>query len=196
MLHKTAVLRPIIGVDLWVREDLEDAKQSTICLLAMNHTGYLNIISLISKGFQEGQYHGIPYVRRAWVREHSEGVIALSGGRQGDIGQALIGGRKSEARALLIEWQQDFPNRFYIELHRTGRQNEEAYLHAAVELAEAQQVPVVATNDVCFLKADEFEAHEARVCIGEGRTLDDPRPRAPLLGATVFENTRRDGRAI
>ncbi len=168
-------VKPIIGVDLWVREDQEDAKQSTICLLAMNHTGYLNIIRLISRGFQEGQYHGVPYVRREWIREHNEGVIALSAGRQGDIGQALIGGRESEARALLIEWQQDFPNRFYIELQRTGRQNEETYLHAAVELAEAQQIPVVATNDVCFLKAEEFEAHEARVCIGEGRTLDDPR---------------------
>jgi len=168
-------VKPIIGVDLWIREELEDAKQSTICLLAMNHAGYLNIIRLISRGFQEGQYHGVPYVRRDWLREHSEGVIVLSGGRKGDIGQALIGGRQSEALALLIAWQQDFPNRFYIELQRTGRQDEERYLHAAVELAEAQQIPVVATNEVCFLNAGEFEAHEARVCIGEGRTLDDPR---------------------
>ena len=168
-------VKPIIGVDLWIREELEDAKQSTICLLAMNHAGYLNIIRLISRGFQEGQYHGVPYVRRDWLREHSEGVIVLSGGRKGDIGQALIGGRQSEALALLIAWQQDFPNRFYIELQRTGRQDEERYLHAAVELAEAQQIPVVATNEVCFFNAGEFEAHEARVCIGEGRTLDDPR---------------------
>ncbi len=168
-------IKPIIGADFWVREEGEDAKNSMICLLAMNHTGYLNIIQLISKGFQEGQYHGSPYVRREWISQLSEGVIALSAGRQGDIGQALLGGRNGEAKALLKNWQKDFPDRFYIELHRTGRNNEEAYLHAAVELAADQQIPVVATNDVRFLQADEFEAHEARVCIGEGRTLDDPR---------------------
>ena len=172
---QSAGIKPIIGADFWVREDGEDAKPTLICLLAMNHTGYLNIIRLISKGFQEGQYHGVPYIRRQWISDFSEGVIALSGGRHGDIGQALLGGRQQEAEALLSTWQEDFPNRFYLELQRTGRENEEDYLHRAVELASSQQIPVVATNDVRFLKADEFGIHEARVCIGEGRTLDDPR---------------------
>ena len=68
-----------------------------------------------------------------------------------------------------------FGDRYYLELQRTGRTQDEAYLHAAVELATECQCPVVATNDVRFLKAEEFEVHEARVCIGEGRALDDPR---------------------
>ena len=170
-----AGIKPIIGADFLIREEGEEARISLICLLAMNHAGYLNIIQLISKGFQLGQYHGVPYIRQDWINQHSEGVIALSGGRQGNIGQALLGGRGEEARTLLASWQQVFPNRFYLELQRTGRDNEETYLHAAVELAAEQQVPVVATNDVRFLTADEFEVHEARVCIGEGRTLDDPR---------------------
>ncbi|MEO0442592.1 MAG: DNA polymerase III subunit alpha [Pseudomonadota bacterium] len=168
-------IKPIIGADFWMREPGEDAKVSLICLLAMNHGGYLNIIHLISKGFQEGQYHGMPYIRREWISAHSDGVIALSGGRQGDIGLALVGDRHNEASALLAAWQQDFPNRFYLELQRTGREHEEDYLHAAVALAADRQVPVVATNDVRFLSGEEFEVHEARVCIGEGRTLDDPR---------------------
>src|SRR5690625_6560934 len=70
---------------------------------------------------------------------------------------------------------QDFPQRFYLELQRTGRENDEHYPHAAVELAAQVHCPVVATNDVRFLTPGEFEAHEARVCISEGRTLDDPR---------------------
>ena len=172
---QSAGIKPIIGADFWLKGESEDDKPSLVCLLAMNHTGYLNIIQLISKGFQEGQYHGSPYLRRQWVSQYSEGVIALSGGRHGDIGQALLGGRQAEALSLLSAWQQDFPNRFYIELQRTGRENEEVYLHAAVALAAEQQIPVVATNDVRFLTSDEFEVHEARVCIGEGRTLDDPR---------------------
>lgn len=172
---QSAGVKPILGADFWVREAGEDAKSSFITLLAMTHQGYLNIIELISQGFQHGQYHGSPYIRRQWITEHSEGVIVLSGGRHGDIGQALLGGREPEAKALLAAWQADFPNRFYIELQRTGRENEDDYLHAAVALASEQQVPVVATNDVRFLSADEFEVHEARVCIGKGRTLDDPR---------------------
>jgi len=172
---QSAGIKPIIGADFWIREEGEDEKISLISFLAMDHTGYLNIIKLISIAFQEGQYHGIPYLRREWIDEYRDGMIALSGGRQGDIGQALLGGRQKEAVSLLKQWQADFPNRFYIELQRTGRENEENYLHSVVELAAAEQVPVVATNDVRFLTSDEFEVHEARVCIGEGRTLDDPR---------------------
>ncbi len=169
-------IKPIIGVDLWVRDEGEhEDKPTLITLLAMNHQGYKNIIILISKAFQEGQYHGDPYVKRDWLSEYNEGVIALSGARYGDIGVSLIGEHVEEARQRLTEWRKDFPDRFYIELQRTGRENEESYLHAAVALAVETQTPVVATNDVRFLAADEFEAHESRVCIGEGRTLDDPR---------------------
>ena len=170
-----AGIKPIIGADFVLHEGGDEGKKSVICLLAMNHRGYLNIIQLISKGFLDGQYQGLPFVRRQWVQQYAEGVIALSGGRQGDIGQALLGGRHGAARELLAQWRRDFPDRFYLELHRTGRENEEDYLHEAVALAVEQQVPVVATNDVRFLTADEYEAHEARVCIGEGRTLNDPR---------------------
>ena len=168
-------IKPIVGADFWIRNVSDDDKPSMICLLAMNHTGYRNIIDLISRAYQKGQYHGSPYINREWISECSEGVIALSGGRQGDIGMALIGGREEEASQLLSGWQQDFPNRFYLELQRTGRENEEAYIVDAVHLAAKHQVPVVATNDVRFLSEDDFEVHEARVCIGEGRTLDDPR---------------------
>ncbi len=170
-----AGIKPIIGTDIWLRVGPEDKHPTTVTLLAQNHSGYRNIIKLISKAFQEGQYHGKPYCFREWLGEHSEGVIVLSGGRLGDVGQALLGGHREEASALLSQWQQDFPGRFYLELQRTGRENEEAYIHGAVDLALQHHVPVVATNDVRFLSPEEFEVHEARVCIGEGRTLDDPR---------------------
>ena len=168
-------IKPIFGADFWIRGEGEDDKPSLICLLAMNHQGYRNIIDLISRAYQKGQHHGLPYIKREWASECSEGVIALSGGRQGDVGLALIGGREQEANELLAAWQRDFPDRFYLELQRTGRENEESYLVDAVHLASQHQVPVVATNDVRFLNKDDFEVHEARVCIGEGRTLDDPR---------------------
>ena len=168
-------LKLIIGADLHVLDPLEEERQHELCLLAQNEKGYRNLMLLLSRSYQQGQYLGRPRVKQAWVQEHSEGVIALSGGRQGDIGQALLNGREDDARAALADWQRCFSDRFYLELQRTGRAGEEDYLHAAVSLAAECSCPVVATNDVRFLEADEFEAHEARVCIGHGRTLDDPR---------------------
>ena len=175
---QNAGVKPIIGADFWVRAsgNKENSDKPTlISLLAMNHTGYRNIILLISRAFQEGQYHGDPYLLREWISECSEGIIALSGGRHGDVGSALLSDHADEAVIRLKQWKADFPERFYLELQRTGRENEENYLHAAMALAVEHQVPVVATNDVRFLTANDFEAHESRVCIGEGRTLDDPR---------------------
>ena len=168
-------VKPIAGSDFWVASTENDGKPTLITLLAMNDRGYKNIIELISRGWRQGQQQGIAYIQREWIGEYSEGVIALSGGKHGDIGMALLGGRAPQAVELLQAWMSDFPNRFYLELQRTGRENDESYLHLAVELADQLQCPVVATNDVRFLKASEFEVHEARVCISEGRALDDPR---------------------
>jgi DNA polymerase-3 subunit alpha len=168
-------VKPIAGSDFWIASNDAEGKPTLITLLAMNDKGYKNIIELISLAWRQGQQQGIAYVQREWIAHHSEGVIALSGGKFGDVGMALLGGRTPQAYELLQAWMRDFPNRFYLELQRTGRENDESHLHAAVDLATQLNCPVVATNDVRFLKASEFEVHEARVCISEGRTLDDPR---------------------
>ncbi len=168
-------VKPIAGSDFWVASSDTEGKPTLLTLLAMNDKGYKNIIELISRAWRQGQQQGVAYIQRDWISEYSEGVIALSGGKHGDVGMALLGGRHTQAQELLQAWMQEFPNRFYLELQRTGRENDENHLHAAVALASEINCPVVATNDVRFLKASEFEVHEARVCIGEGRTLDDPR---------------------
>lgn len=168
-------VKPIAGSDFRVASSDAEGKPTLLTLLAMNDKGYKNIIELISRAWRQGQQQGVAYIQREWVSEYSEGVIALSGGKFGDVGMALLGGRQAQAQELLAGWMHDFPNRFYLELQRTGRENDENHLHAAVALASEMNCPVVATNDVRFLKASEFEVHEARVCIGEGRTLDDPR---------------------
>ncbi len=170
-----AGVKPIIGVDLWVQNP-DDVNQPTrLILLCQNHEGYLNLTRLISRSYIEGQHNGTPMIQQAWLQGENGGLIALSGGRNGDVGQALLAGNDEAAKRLLEAWKQLFPDRFYLELQRTGRENEEDYLHAAVALAVVAAVPVVATNDVCFLKPENFEAHEVRVCIHGGRTLDDPR---------------------
>jgi DNA polymerase-3 subunit alpha len=168
-------IKPIIGVDLWLAGEDETAKPSRLVLLCQTNGGYRNLTQLVSRSYTEGQHRGIPILQPEWLEGFSDGLIALSGGREGDVGQALLAGDEQRLQACLARWQRLFPERYYLELQRTGRPDEEDYLHAAVELAAEAGLPVVATNDVRFLKADDFEAHEARVCIHDGRTLDDPR---------------------
>jgi DNA polymerase-3 subunit alpha len=176
--HKAAIaagVQPIFGVDLMVMDADDPERAYPLCLLAMSQTGYQNLTLLISRAYTEGQHLGLPYVSKRWLEEAAEGVIALSVGAAGDVGQALVGDRAELAAERASYWMQLYPQRFYLELHRTGREGDETHLHAAIKLAQGLQCPVVATNDVRFLDAQEFEAHETRVCVREGRTLDDPR---------------------
>lgn len=176
--YKAAVaagIKPLYGADFLLMEEGDDGQVSRLCLLAQNNQGYRHLTQLISRAYQEGQYLGEPYIRRAWIEELSAGLIMLSAGREGDVGRALLAGRESLAESRLAYWMQLFPDRYYLELQRTGRENEEEYIHQVVALAAATACPVVASNEVCFLKTEEFEAHEARVCIHDGRALDDPR---------------------
>ena len=170
-----AGIKPVCGCDFLVQREEEGAAPVLLTLFVQDQDGYRNIIELISLSYTQGQFLGRPYLKKSWLQDRSAGLIALSGGKYGDVGQALLSGAKEDAAALAREWSAMFPGRYYLEIQRTGRDNDEHYLHAAVELADSLSLPLVATNDVRFLDAESFEAHEARVCIGEGRTLDDPR---------------------
>jgi DNA polymerase-3 subunit alpha len=168
-------VKPILGADLLVLDESGEGSPTQLVLLVKDQVGYANLTKLISKAYQEGQRQGVPHIKKSWLSEFSDGLIALSGGRSGEIGVALVSSRVEDAATALEEFIALFGDRFYLELQRTGRPEEEDYLHAAVALASQYNCPVVATNDVRFISKSEFEAHEARVCIHEGRALDDPR---------------------
>ena len=168
-------VKPLIGVDLLVREEGERAAPSRLTLLCQTPEGYRNLARLVSRAYLEGQERGTPRIERAWLTpENCRGLIALSAASDGDVGRALVNARETDAERLLGAWLELFPGRYYLELQRLGRPFEEAYIGAAVTLASRHKVPVVATNDVRFLKADEFDSHEARVCIHDGALLADP----------------------
>lgn len=172
-----AGVKPIIGVDILVA-GTGSAQPSRLTLLCQNNLGYGNLLKLISQSYLEGQQDGRPVVQKAWLASLSEGLIALSGAMEGDIGQALLSHDQQTAAEHARYWANLFPNRFYIELSRVGKAQENEYISAAVKLAEKSGLPIVATNDVRFQDRDDFEAHEARVCIQDGVTLEDPnRPR-------------------
>ena len=170
-----AGVKPLVGVDLLVREEGERAAPSRLTLLCQSQAGYRNLSRLVSRAYLEGQERGVPRIERGWLTlENLAGLLALSGASEGDVGRALLNGKESDAERALDAWLRLFPNRFYLELQRLGRPFEEPYITGAVALAARRGVPVVATNDVRFLRQDEFESHEARVCIHDGTLLADP----------------------
>lgn len=177
-VFKSAVaagIKPIFGADLPCCDATKPENVASLVLLCQNQQGYRHLTQLVSKAYQEGQYQGQPRVYYEWIEGHSEGLIALSGGCRGDIGQAILVGDLDLAHQRAKHWMSIFPSRFYIEIQRTGRIHEDKYNAEAVALADKLHLPLVATNDVCFLDEEDFEAHEARVCIREGFALTDSR---------------------
>lgn len=172
-------LKPLFGADLWLFRESQPKQPFRLSCLCQNQAGFKNLLKLISRSYLEGQGQGKPMVQRHWLEEQNEGLILLSGAQEGDLGQALLNNDKKQIQDCREFWARNFPGRYYLELRRTGRPLEEDYLQKAVEFSEQASFPLVATNDVRFLHPEDFEAHEARVCIQEGHVLSDfrrPRP--------------------
>ncbi|WP_421164623.1 DNA polymerase III subunit alpha [Aeromonas dhakensis] len=168
-------IKPLVGADFWVQSSELGDEQFRLTLLAMDNDGYQNITLLISRGYQRGHVQGRPVIDKEWLVEHAKGVIVLSGGREGDVGKFLLKGNRQMTEQCVAFYQTHFPDAYYLELLRTGRPDEEVYLHMAVNLASEFALPVVATNEVVFLTADDFDVHEIRVAIHDGYTLMDKR---------------------
>ncbi|MDC9564195.1 MULTISPECIES: DNA polymerase III subunit alpha [unclassified Pseudoalteromonas] len=171
----SAGIKPIVGADFWLRSPEFPDEPSRITLLAKNNDGYKNITLLISEAYQRGHIFHRPVIDREWLVKHKEGLIILSGAKDGDLGKALLKNNPGVIESVVSFYKQHFSDHYYLELIRTDRPLEEDYLHMAVELAAKEQLPVVATNEVVFLKPENFEAHEIRVAIFDGYTLDDKR---------------------
>jgi len=168
-------IKPIVGADLWLQVESLGDELCRMTLLAKDNQGYENLTLLISQAYLRGHIQGRAVVDKDWLAEHAEGLILLSGAREGDIGKALLKGNRELVGRELAFYQQHFADHYFLELQRCGRPDEETYLHMAVELAAEQGLPVVATNEVVFLNAEDFDAHEIRVAIHDGFTLDDKR---------------------
>ena len=169
-------VKPLIGADLWIEpESGSDRPASRLLVLVQNAQGYLNLSELLARAWTGNVNRAQAWVKWEWLAELNEGLIVLSGAESGALGQALLAGEVDRARALADRYRQTFGNRFYVEIQRAGLPQQEAHLRAAVRLAAQQGIAVVATHPVQFLKPDDFEAHEARVCVAEGETLANPK---------------------
>jgi DNA polymerase-3 subunit alpha len=169
-------VKPIAGCDVWITNPDDRDKPSRLLLLVKDKRGYLNLCELLTKAWLTNQYRGRAEVEAGWLETGlGEGLLALSGAQQGDIGMALAAGNEEAARRNAQHWAKVFPNGFYIELQRCGLPGGDAYVQQAVTLAASLKLPVVATHPLQFMTPDDFTAHEARVCISEGDMLANPR---------------------
>ncbi|MEY4341687.1 MAG: putative polymerase alpha subunit, DnaE subfamily [Pseudomonadota bacterium] len=169
-------VKPLLGAEIYLESQTQDANHlSKMILLVQSQQGYLNLCELLSRGWTQNAQKAVGVIKLAWLQELSQGLIAMSGAQSGCVGQALVQGDLLRASELALQIAGIFPHRFYIELQRAGRSDDEAHVVAAVQLASHLNLPVVATHPVQFTHPDDYEAHEARVCISEGEILGNQR---------------------
>ena len=170
-------VKPIVGCDVWITNEVDRDKPSRLLLLVKNAAGYLQLCELISRAWLENVHRGRAEIRAEWLAQVQPkgGLIALSGAQFGDIGIAFENGNVALAERCAKRWAEIFDQHFYIEVQRAGQPNMESLLRQSVALAARLDLPVVATHPVQFLSSEEFTAHEARTCISEGEMLANPR---------------------
>ena len=168
-------IKPIFGCDVWLTHEAERDQPFRALLLAQSRPGYLRLSEWLTRAYRGNQHRGRAELKREWFGEGTDGLIALSGARDGEVGAALLQGNAGGAATAARAWSELFPGRFYLEVQRAGRADDDALVAATVRLASELALPVVATHPVQFLGREDFRAHEARVCIAEGHMLADPR---------------------
>ena len=188
--YKRAVaagIKPICGADLLISHDDKTDDYGAMTLLVQNAQGYRNLCQLISKSFLEGRNAlGRPLIHLSWLQRHHEGLIAILG-RDSVIGQRVAEGSLEIAHTALKVHHSLWGDRLYLGIERLGRDNEKFIEQQLLKLAIEQRVPIVATNDVRFVDETDFLAHEARVCIHQGRLLDDKRRARSFVDQQYFK---------
>jgi DNA polymerase-3 subunit alpha len=168
-------VQPIIGADVWLEPEEAGKPPVRLLLLIQNRQGYLRLCELLGEAWTAPGQRSHAWVFWQSLVERNEGLICLSGADLGPVGQALLMGDTAKAEAWAKRLAEAFPGRFYLELQRAGHATNEPHIRGAVPLAARLHLPVVATHPIQFLAPDDFEAHEARVCIAEGETLGNPK---------------------
>ncbi len=182
-----AGIKPIFGCDVWVTNATDRNRPSRLLLLVQHREGYRRLCELLTRAYQENIHRGRAEIDPAWLADGSDGLLALSGGDLGNVAQAILDDKPDAARAAAEAWAALFPGRSYLELQRFGQPHTEHLIDGLLDLGAALKLPAVATHPIQFVAADDFKAHEARVCIAEGMMLGDPRRPRPFTAEQYFK---------
>jgi len=184
-------IKPVVGCDIFVSNEAERDQPFRLLLLCQSNAGYLRLCDLLTRAYLENQNRGRAEIRKEWLHSGTDGLIALSGAHLGEVGATLLNGNADSARSLAQEYASLFPSRYYLEVQRCGFVREEMHVRETIKLAAELSLPVVATHPVQFISADDYKAHEARVCIAEGYVLNDKR-RARAFTAQQYFKTQAE----
>ena len=169
-------VQPILGAEIFLEGlGVDPLAVSRVMVLVQSSQGYLNLSELLARAWTQNMVKNNAVIKLSWLQELSEGLILLSGAQAGPVGQALVQGDTSRAAEIALQLASIFTHRFYLEIQRAGRPEDNAHVVEAVKLASRLSLPVVATHPVQFLSEDDYESHEARVCISEGEILGNQR---------------------
>ena len=185
-------VKPLIGAEIWLEGLGKDAAAlSRVVLLVQNTQGYLNLSELLARAWTQNTGKAQACIKLVWLQELNEGLIALSGAQAGPVGQALLQGDEARAFEAAMQLGGIFVHRFYLELQRAGRVDDEAHVTATVQLAARMGLPVVATHPIQFTCPADYEAHEARVCISDGEILGNRRRVRRFTVEQYFKSTEQ-----
>ncbi|MDZ7584798.1 MAG: DNA polymerase III subunit alpha [Thiobacillus sp.] len=182
-----AGIKPIFGCDVWVTNAADRNRPSRLLLLVQHREGYRRLCELLTRAYLENLHRGRAEVDPAWLRDGTDGLLALSGGDSGNVAQAILDDKADAARAAAEAWAALFPGRYYLELQRFGQPHAERLIDGLLDIGAALNLPSVATHPIQFMLPDDFKAHEARVCIAEGMMLGDPRRPRPFTAEQYFK---------
>jgi DNA polymerase III subunit alpha len=180
-------IKPIFGCDVWLSNAADRSRPSRLLLLVQHREGYRRLCELLTRAYQENMHRGRAEIDPQWLRNGTDGLLALSGGDAGNVVQALLEDKAEVAQAAAAEWAALFPGRYYMELQRYGQPHAERVIDGLLEIGAALSLPSVATHPIQFVAPDDFKAHEARVCIAEGMMLGDPRRPRPYSVEQYFK---------
>jgi len=182
-----AGIKPIFGCDVWVTNAADRNRPSRLLLLVQHREGYRRLCDLLTRAYLENLHRGRAEIDPAWLRDGTDGLLALSGGDSGNVAQALLDDKPDAARAAAEAWAALFPGRYYLELQRFGQPHAERLIDGLLDIGAALKLPAVATHPIQYMLPDDFKAHEARVCIAEGMMLGDPRRPRPFTAEQYFK---------
>ena len=175
---KGAGIQPIIGADMYLIDgDIGDrsTRQPTyeLVLLTQSHKGYQNLCQLVSTGQMQGFYYK-PRINWSHIEQHSQDLVALSGGMSGPLAHAILRNNLPEAEARAKRLQAMYPDQFYIEIQDHGHEAQRKVTRSLIDLAESLKIPLVITNDTHFTRPDDTQLHNILLCLQNGQSINDP----------------------